>query len=520
MPSYCILFGTALLMFLSFGCRPKPDSVSDSEGKAPEYYREKYRPQFHFSPEAQWMNDPNGLVYHRGMYHLFYQYYPDSTVWGPMHWGHAISSDLISWEHRPIALYPDEYGYIFSGSAVLDTLNTSGLGTERNPPLVAAFTYHDSQGEKLGRTDFQTQGIAYSLDDGETWTKYRGNPVIKNPGIRDFRDPKVFWNEDTAEWNLILVGGDHMQVWGSPDLKSWEYHSDFGQGRGNHDGVWECPDLFALPVAGTDTEKWVLLISVNPGAPNGGSGTQYFVGEFDGKKFVTDQSAAKWVDWGTDNYAGVTYNNAPDEARIFIGWMSNWEYATKTPATVWRSAMTIPRKLTLALGKSGVDLYNYPVEQLANYLETWTPEWAKQDDGSLSTSIPASCDIRFTATSDLRVVLSNGMDEAVELKLDRNDQIFSLDRSRAGEAGFSPGFARSMAMPVPDLPNRFEVRILVDASSVEVFLNQGQYAMTAQVFPNAFYDKLQIGPLTGNGREGFRIIETQVLSVRRIWKGD
>ncbi len=294
-------------------------------------FKELYRPQFHFTPQEKWMNDPNGLVYHNGIYHLFYQYYPEDIVWGPMHWGHATSKDMMHWKHKNIALYPDDLGYIFSGSAIIDKNNSSGFGSVDNPPMIAIYTYHEPKGEKAGRTNFQTQGIAYSIDNGESWTKYKGNPVIENDGIKDFRDPKVFWHEASKKWILILVAGDHAKIYASGDLKSWNYLSDFGKNQGAHGGVWECPDLFKLKVEGTDEEKWVLLISINPGAPNGGSGTQYFIGDFDGEQFTSNQKEFKWIDYGTDNYAGVTYNNTLNEERIFIGWMSNWNYATDTP---------------------------------------------------------------------------------------------------------------------------------------------------------------------------------------------
>ena len=234
------------------------------------------------------MNDPNGMVYHNGEYHLFYQHNPDSTVWGPMHWGHAVSKDLVKWEHLPIALYPDSLGTIFSGSAVVDKNNTSGLGTKDNPAMVAIYTYHNAEGEKAGRKDYQTQGIAYSLDNGRTWTKYKANPVLKNPGIKDFRDPKVSWYEKGQKWIMTLAVTDHISFYSSKNLLDWTKESDFGADIGGHGGVWECPDLFKMPVAGTNEEKWVLIVNINPGAPNGGSGTQYFVGQFDGKNFVLD----------------------------------------------------------------------------------------------------------------------------------------------------------------------------------------------------------------------------------------
>ncbi len=303
------------------------------------------------------MNDPNGLVYENGVYHLFYQYYPDAIVWGPMHWGHATSKDLVHWKHQAIALFPDELGYIFSGSAIVDSKNTSGLGTAENPPLIAIYTYHDPKGEKQGRNDFQYQGLAYSLDHGVSWEKYENNPIIPNENsIRDFRDPKVFWNEQLSAWTVVLVAGDHMQLWKSSNLLDWEFMSDFGKDVGAHGGVWECPDLFELKVEGSDQSKWVLLISINPGAPNGGSGTQYFVGDFDGTSFTTDQKESKWIDLGTDNYAGVTYNGLSDDKRLFIGWMSNWSYAQETPTKKWRSAMTLAKTTRFKKGRRGTDL--------------------------------------------------------------------------------------------------------------------------------------------------------------------
>ena len=257
------------------------------------YYQEQHRPQFHFSPESKWMNDPNGMVYYDGEYHLFYQYYPDSTVWGPMHWGHAVSRDLVHWEHLPTALYPDSLGYIFSGSALVDWNNTSGFGKDGQPPLIAIFTHHDPVGEKAGRNDFQYQSIAYSNDKGRTWTKYEGNPVVPNPGIRDFRDPKVIWDKDSEQWIMVFAAWDHVKFYASPNLKDWTHLSDFGKAWGSHAGVWECPDLFPMQVEGSATQKWVLLLSINPGSVNGGSGTQYFVGDFDGKDFVLDPEFAK-----------------------------------------------------------------------------------------------------------------------------------------------------------------------------------------------------------------------------------
>ncbi|MCB0474785.1 MAG: glycoside hydrolase family 32 protein [Flavobacteriaceae bacterium] len=480
-------------------------------------YREPYRPQFHFSPKSGWMNDPNGLVYNKGIYHLFYQYYPDSTVWGPMHWGHAVSKDLIRWQHKPVALFPDELGYIFSGSAVVDNNNTSGFGTAGNPPLVAVFTYHLMEGEKAGRNDFQTQGMAYSLDNGDTWTKYKDNPVIKNPGIRDFRDPKVFWDEDNKQWILVLVAGDHAQFYRSNNLKEWQLLSVFGKEQGSHAGVWECPDLFKLKVEGSDEDKWVLLVSINPGGPNGGSGTQYFVGDFDGKTFKSDQKQIKWVDYGADNYAGVTYNNTPDGERIFIGWMSNWNYAQKTPTEKWRSAMTLPRKLTLVKDKEDYFLQSRVVKSFDSLAKTIF----EKDTVDLIT--PFELDHRDFSQSEVRFNLNldepvnirflSGSDEEILVAINPMERTITLDRRRSGRIHFEARFADSIhIMPFEPTNNRMDVQILLDRSSVEIFMDSGRYVMTEQLFPSVDYSDLRI---TSSGKS--YLTNFKLNKIKSIW---
>src|SRR5258708_21350232 len=319
-------------------------------------YDELYRPQFHFSPAANWTNDPNGLIYYKGEYHLFYQYHPFSMVWGPMHWGHAVSPDLIHWTQLPIALYPDELGRIFSGSAVADVNNTSGMLPGGG--LVAIFTYHKSvNGERQ-----ESQGMAYSADNGRTWTKYAGNPVIPAGG-KDFRDPKVFWHAESGRWVLVLAAGDRLKLYTSPDLIHWTFASDFGVHQGAHTGVWECPDMFPLKVDGQT--KWVVLTSLD-GAPAGGRGTQYFIGSFDGKTFTNENSptVTLWMDFGRDNYAGITYNNEPDGSLVLIAWINDWTYARNIPTSPWRGAMTIPRQLELKQLADGIRLVESPVKQL------------------------------------------------------------------------------------------------------------------------------------------------------------
>ncbi len=511
----CAMFTLPLI----YQCRQAPEKEKTKTEEI-GYYEEPFRPQYHFSPPEMWMNDPNGLVYHQGVYHLFYQYYPEDIVWGPMHWGHATSSDLLHWENKPIALYPDENGLIFSGSAVIDHENTSGLGREENPPLVAIFTYHDMEKEKAGSNDHQTQGVAYSLDNGETFTMYEENPVLLNSEFRDFRDPKVFWDEDMKQWVMALVAGDHLRLYHSDNLLEWTYMSRFGKDQGAHGGVWECPDLFELQVEGTDEKKWVLLISINPGAPNGGSGTQYFVGDFDGITFTSEQQEAKWLDWGTDNYAGVTYNNTPGGERIFIGWMSNWDYARDTPTEVWRSAMTLPRKLSLAKYGGEYTLVNYPIDGVEDLLV---------EEARLNLHVPAGEEksiglvngsqsrLRFKApVADLSFVLKNDSGEALVLELDREEGLFSLDRSASGLVDFHETFGRVQQMPLENLgEGELDFDIFLDASSVEVFINKGQFAMTAQVFPTSPYSALAI---RNSGSETTQIGDLRVDSVARIWK--
>lgn len=493
------LAASCLFLLIAVSCREEQKKSAGEPVAKANSFIEAYRPQYHFTPEANWMNDPNGLVFNKGIYHLFYQYYPDDIVWGPMHWGHATSKDLVFWEHKPIALFPDEHGYIFSGSAVVDSDNSSGLGTKDDPPLVAVFTYHDMNLEKAGRTDTQSQGIAYSPDNGETWIKYDQNPVIPNSeAIRDFRDPKVFWHSDSNSWILVLVAGDHARLYRSSNLTQWEYMSSFGKEQGAHGGVWECPDLFPLRVNGNGPEKWVLIISINPGAPNGGSGTQYFIGDFDGTTFSSRQQEPKWLDWGRDNYAGVTYNNLAEDDRIFIGWMSNWDYARTTPTETWRSAMTLPRRLRLMQLEGNYFLANYPLENLGTVFRPEITRNVEIEEGgseAISFSNFNQSEVRFTtAARDFNLRFLNKAGDTLSLSMDGERQRFILDRRVSGKTDFDPKFAPGVQQaPMENLPGEaVEFRILLDWSSVEIFIHGGQYALTAQIFPREPYTELLV----------------------------
>jgi len=489
-------------------------------------YSEQYRPQFHFSPEAHWMNDPNGMVYLDGEYHLFYQYYPDSNVWGPMHWGHAVSTDMLNWKHLPVALLPDSLGYIFSGSAVFDARNTSGLGSLENPPLVAIFTYHDPITEKNGSHTYQNQGIAFSTDRGRNWTKFIGNPVLKNPGINDFRDPKVFWHEESGKWILILAVHDRIHLYSSPNLLDWTFQSEFGQGLGAHGGVWECPDLFSIKVKETNEMKWVMLVSINPGGPNGGSATQYFAGDFDGKNFMTENKDIRWVDWGRDNYAGVTWSNIPetDGRRLFLGWMSNWQYATVVPTQVWRSAMTIPRELNLELKDAGYLLVSKPIIELKQLRSEKTLVYEELLVSKSVRDIPvdsinlSQCELIFdfeqfsNSVDSIGIVLENSANERVILGYSRIREQLFIDRTQAGISGFSDEFPGISKAPYK-AGKQVQFHVYLDASSVELFVDHGNRVLTNLVFPTSGYTKLK--PFSSGG--DVIISKAEFHNLNRIW---
>lgn len=499
MDRYISVIAIALL----FGSCGNTGNIENIEENQVE--RELYRPQYHFTPAEKWMNDPNGMVYFEGEYHLFYQYYPDSTVWGPMHWGHAISTDLVSWQHLPVALYPDEHGLIFSGSAVIDWNNTSGLGEGDTPPMVAIFTYHSMEGEQAGTNTFQTQGIAFSNDRGRTWEKYQGNPVILNPGIRDFRDPKVSWNDAIQKWIMVLAVRDHVSFYSSPNLIEWTHESDFGADIGNHGGVWECPDLFKMKVKDSDEEKWVLLQSINPGAPNGGSGTQYFIGDFDGSKFTLDSGYEPevadgiWLDYGTDNYAGVTWSDIPKEdgRRLFIGWMSNWQYATIVPTEKWRSAMTISRELQLIKENNNYLLLNIPASEYQSVYKTVKSITNENISGEKSYDlIESGKAYQFkTQLANIEEVitftLSNTLGDKYSFSLDPHNNQVVTDRTQSGATGFHPEFAKAHIAPYEFL-DKLELEVFVDESSVEIFIDNGRMVLTDLVFPDQLYTNLSV----------------------------
>lgn len=453
--------------------------------------KESFRPVYHHTPAYGWMNDPNGMFYKDGVYHLYFQYNPYGSVWGNMHWGHSTSTDLMHWKFEGCAIVPDAWGAIFSGSCVVDHENTAGFGKE----AVVAF-YTSAKSTPWG--DIQMQSMAYSLDNGKTFTKYEGNPILTS-SEKDFRDPKVFWYAPGKHWVMILAVGQHMEIYSSVNLKEWKKESEFGAMQGAHGGVWECPDLVEIPVEGSREKKWVLICNLNPGGPFGGSAAQYFVGSFDGKKFVNESpTQTKWMDWGKDNYATVTWNNAPDGRCIALGWMSNWQYANNVPTRQYRSANTLARDLTLY--REGQELYlkSTPSSEVkkARGKKVSIPSFKvsekhemvnlfEEKQGAYEVEIV----IQNAGASKIAFCLLNDKGEKVSMYYDLNRKQFVMDRSESGKVDFSKDFPAVTVAPV-NVDKELTLRLFVDRSSIEAFGEDGKFVMTNLVFPSQPYVKM------------------------------
>ncbi len=429
--------------------------------------REKFRPSYHHTPLWGWMNDPNGMFYKDGEWHLYYQYNPYGSQWENMTWGHSVSTDLVHWKHLPNAIVPDDLGTIFSGSCVVDSVNTAGFGRG------AVIAFYTSNGEN------QVQSMAYSTDNGRTFTKYSGNPIITSD-VPDFRDPHVFWNHEAKMWNMILAAGQEMRIYSSGNLKDWTFESSFGQGYGSHAGVWECPDLMELPVSGTNQRKWLLICNINPGGPAGGSATQYFVGQFDGHKFTCESKpeTKKWLDYGKDHYATVTFNDAPEGRHVALAWMSNWQYGNQVPTMQYRSANSVPRDL---------GLYEYQGETYASVSPSKELLGLRGKKISHPTSV---CEITAKVKGNCVLTLKNGKGEYVQLAYDAKNRTFSMDRRKSGDTSFSEAFPTKTTAPVNGRIS--QLRIFIDHSSIEAFDADGKMAMTNLVFPTVPYDKLVV----------------------------
>ena len=460
-------------------------------------YNEQYRPQFHFTPEKNWMNDPNGLVYYDGEYHLFYQHNPTQNNWGDMYWGHAVSLDLVNWQHLPMALFPDEVGYQWSGNAIIDWNNTAGFGREA---MVAIYTTERG-------AENQHVNLAYSNDKGRTWIKHEGNPVIAMPeafktGTRVFRDPKVFWHEETNKWVMVIAAGDRAVFYNSPDLKVWTETSQFGIDQGGHAGVWECPDIFELPVDGdSNNKKWVMIMSTNGGAPAGGNGIQYFIGDFDGEEFINANPADTelWMDYGDDFYAGATYGDIPssDGRRIFMAWMNSpHKYGGDIPTTPWKSAMAVPRQLTLTNTADGVRMLQSPVTELqslrAEVLKEVVAPVTVEESNEILKDVTASTfeiEAEFvvdenTTASDFGFKVRKGDSTYTTIGYAKADSKVYLDRTISGNTSFNTRFPAKHTASLSPKNNTIKLNVLVDNSSVEIFANDGLVSITDQIFPD------------------------------------
>ena len=433
----------------------KATNVFDSKN------REKFRSIYHHTPLYGWMNDPNGMFYKDGVWHLYYQYNPYGSQWENMTWAHSTSTDLIHWKNHGEVIQPDALGTIFSGSSVVDKENTAGFGKD------AVVAFYTSAGAA------QTQSIAYSTDNGETFKKYVNNPILTSD-VPDFRDPNVFWNEEVKQWNLILAAGQQMNIYSSKNLKDWKYESSFGEGYGNHEGVWECPDLLKMG------DKWVLICNINPGGPFGGSATQYFVGSFDGHKFTCESKpeVTKWMDYGKDHYATVSFSNAPDSRIVVLPWMSNWQYANQVPTQQFRSANGLPRDL---------GLYSYNGEDYVSVKPS--PEvfaaFEKKPSGHLQ---PAAYIEVTNIKSNASIVLSNDKGERVTMVYDGKNATFSMDRTESGVTDFHSDFKAKTVAPTNGIIK--SMQIFIDRCSIEAFDTEGKVAMTNLVFPSKPYDKI------------------------------
>ena len=486
-------------------------------------FAEPLRPQYHFTSARGWINDPNGMVWYKGEWHLFYQHNPFGDTWGHMSWGHAVSRDLVHWEHLPVALAEEGGIMIFSGSAVVDRDNTSGLCTSGAPGdsscLVALYTGHTATN--------QSQHLAFSNDRGRHWTKYASNPVL-DIGAKDFRDPKVFWYAPTRRWVMVVSLATQQQVrfYSSPNLREWTRLGEFGA-AGATSGIWECPDLFELPVEGRPGEtRWVLIVNINPGAPAGGSGAQYFVGRFNGETFVSDDAPAKvrWADYGKDFYAAVSWNGVPasDGRRVWLGWMSNWEYAAQEPTTPFRGAMTIPRVLSLRRVGGDVVLAQRPVRELRvlrgtrrHVAQAAMPAGVDVLAGRHIAGDALELDLELVVgdAREITLAVRRGGKELTVIGYDVVRGVLYVDRTRSGEVAISPTFSGRHEAPMATTDGRLRLTVFVDRSSLEVFGSDGMVAITDRIFPSPGSTAVELRAHGGTAR----IVRLDAWPLRSAW---
>ncbi|GAB3299915.1 glycoside hydrolase family 32 protein [Parasphingorhabdus pacifica] len=486
-----LLAGAGALVGLGLTTLPGSPAARASATASATAETSQWRPSVCFTPARNWMNDPNGMVYFQGEYHLFFQHNPYGDQWGNMSWGHAVSTDLVHWQELPVAMEPDHLGAIFSGCAVVDRQDTSGFFGGR-PGLVALYT---SAG------DTQQQSLAYSSDRGRTWTKYSGNPVIPNSGEADFRDPKVFWHAPTSKWVMSLAVGDRIRFYGSPDLVHWQQLSEFGANHGSHAGVWECPDLFQLPVDGdADSSKWVLIVSINPGGPAGGSGMQYFLGDFDGTTFTADSAPGDvlWVEEGADFYAAVSWSDVPDGRRLWLGWMSNWAYAGDIPTSPWRGGMSVPRELELISTEAGVRLAQQPVKELTRIRRnkrTWSGTVSEQGGSPdfAGTVLDIVAEFQLAGATAPSFGFDVFADDSYRTRIgyDLAAQELFVDRKASGQTTVGATFPARHTVALTPIGDVLRIRIVIDKANVQVFGDRGQAMITDLVFPDTGSDRVR-----------------------------
>ncbi|MDQ0878662.1 fructan beta-fructosidase [Paenibacillus sp. V4I3] len=513
--------GTAAVVLLGLGVAVlvKEDgrSSDSAENSAftyasdPNYYTEKFRPQYHLSPESGNMSDPNGMVYFEGEYHQFYQ--------SKGQWGHAVSKDLIHWDHLPVALARDSLGEIWSGSAVVDSKDTSGFFGGK-AGLVAIFTHF--------KGGVQSQSIAYSADKGRTWTKYEGNPVIPNQGLKDFRDPKVIWHAPTHSWVMVVSVDNHVRFYASPDLKSWKMTSEFGSDQGSHAAVWECPDLFELPVEGSKAKKWVLAVSIGSNNTTKGSTAQYFIGTFDGLTFKNDNkpSDVLWTDYGKDFYAAVSYSDIPakDGRRIWLGWMSNWRYAFAMPTSSWRGNMSIPRELRLRnIPDQGLRLIQEPIKELQTLRgkEVIVSKQALSAgnnpfDVIKGTSYEMVTELSVQPNAKLAFKLRKGSNQETGVSYDAKTEQLTVDRTHSGITSFEKGFAEKVSAPLKLKEGKLKLRFFVDESSLEVFGHDGEAVVSSLIFPDPTSNRLELTALEGS----VTLESAHFYPIQTIWRDE
>lgn len=493
-------------------------SVANGSG-----YNEPYRPQFHFSAPANWINDPNGLVYAHGVYHLFYQYKPEGAE-GTLHWGHATSRDLFHWQHQPLAIYPHPVlGVPFSGSAVVDSRNTAGFKQADGDPdvLVAVYTHASVHG--------QVQSLAYSRDQGASWQEYAQNPVLSNPLNPDYRDPKVIWHDPSQQWVMVLAEGDHVGLYTSPNLRVWTHRQAIGKAEWGGFGLCEMPDFFPLPVEGSTESsespeiRWVLLVGVGKQAPNGGIGTGYLLGQFDGQTFTPDNPhTLLWYEFGPDHYAGQSWSDTPAGRRINIAWMDNWRYASRLPTSPWLGSMSVPRELRLLHTAAGIRLANRPVPELGHLVQHSYPlaDARTTDMQHLTDHLPELCCLDYTLEweqanppADIGLLWCSAAGDRVRLSYQPAQGQLRLERASVAALALPPEAVQPVLAQLPTLPEKLSLQVVLDRGSIEVFADGGLASITALLFPAAELRQLSLVVAGGEGA----LVAGQVGVLARVW---